>query len=188
MKKFALLLIAAAIMLTSMPALAATPSKTTEDLTRVTNIQSEEGTLKNAIIWVEEKLSETAQAQLDAITVFLKKDDTVMDFFTPDVKTVLTTLLPKNADLSSLKLNDLVSLGVGIYQTVNGDITATFQLPTQFKITQTAIAVVGYLDKAGVLVWVPVQTAIENGNLKLTFPEELMSVIQSGSVLAVFAN
>lgn len=188
MKKFALILIAAAIMLTSIPAMAATPSKTTEDLTRVTSVQSEKGTLTSAIIWAEQELSETAQKQLDAITVFLKKDDTVMDFFTTDVKTEITALLPKDTDLSSLKLNDLISLGIGDYQVSNGNITATFQFPTAFTITQTVIAMVGYLDNAGVLVWEPIQTTIENGNLKLVFPEELMTVIQSGSVLAIFAN
>lgn len=188
MKRFVPVLIAAAILMTSIPALAATSSKTTEDLTRVTKIQSEKGALKNAIIWVEKILSHTAQEQLDAIIVFLKKNDIVMDFFTQDVKTAVTMLLPKNTDLSELKLNDLISLGIGDYQLTNGDITATFQFPTQFRNTQTAIAVVGYFDQEGELLWQPLQTVIENGNLILIFPQELMTAIQPGSVLAVITN
>ena len=175
-------------MILSIPAMAATQSKTTEDLTRITTVQPELGTMKNAIVWVEEEESETAVEQIEAITTYLKQDAVVTNYFTPEVKLAMAALLPVETDLSKLKLNELISIGIGEYQPTYGDIIATFQFPTQFELTQTVSVLIGYPDQTGVLIWQPLLTVIEEGNLKMVFPNELMADIGPQAILAVLSD
>lgn len=167
---------------------ASQPSKTTEDLTRVIKTETESGKAGSAIIWVERKPFELAKTQLKEIKSFLANKKVIADYFSDEVRTGMSALLPTGTDLSKLKMSEYVALGIGEYDTTMGDVSATFQFPTAFGTNKTVIAMVGYPASDGTIIWQALQTTVVRGNLQIVFPSELMAKVGHDAILAVLSN
>lgn len=188
MKRKWIAFIVALVVLTGItPALAATPSKTTEDLTRVTKVETEKKS-GDALIWVEREASDKAQAQMDDIKSFVEKKNKPADYFPEETKTQITALTPKGTDLTTMKLNELVPLGIGNYKVEFGKVYCTLRFPTEFPTDKTVIGVVGYPGSDGKMIWLALETSVDQGDLRLVFPIELMEKIGHEAVLAVLSN
>lgn len=186
-RKWIALLVALVILTGLTTALAETPSKTTDDLTRIVKIEGDANKSVGALIWIEKEASEDAQKQMETIKTFVKKN-TAMDFFSDEVQSQIKALVPAGTDLAKLKLSELVPLGIGDYKVEFGKVYCTFQFPTEFVANKTAVCVVGYLGSDGEMIWLPLETTIEDGNLNVVFPIELMEKIAHEAILTVLSN
>jgi len=187
-KKWVALLVALVILTGSASTLAATPSKTTEDLTRVIGVETKAGEISDAIIWVEETPSEVAKTQLDAMKSFVEKKNPPVNYFPDAAKTEIAALVPKGTDLTKLNLSEYAAFSVGDYDATLGDIYATFQFPTVFTVGKTVVALVGFKSSDGTIVWHALETIVVNGNLRIVFPSTLLEKSGHELVLAVLSN
>ena len=187
-KRFFIVIVAAAVLLTAVPALAATPSKTTDDMTRITKLQSEDGSAGDALIYVRPEPSDFADKTLSEITAYNAKNKLITGFFSEEVKVKALEFLPKDTDLNKMTMSEFVSIGIGEYKAEFGDVTATFQFPLEFKDKQLAVAVLGYTDAQGNTVWAPLKTEVVDGTLVILFPSEILLVAGHDAVLAVLSN
>lgn len=187
-KKWIALVVALVTLTTSTTALAAQPSKTTEDLTRVVKVESKTGKASNALIWVEKEAPDLAKTQLETIKSYIAKKNNIVNFFPDDAKKSMTAMLPTGTDLTKLTLSDYVPIGIGDYDAKLGDVSATFQFPTSFKTDKTVVVMVGYAGSDGTVIWQALKTTVVNGNLLLVFPSELMTKIGHDAILAVLSN
>jgi len=188
-KKWIALVVALVTLTASTSALAATPSKTTEDLTRVDTVVTESGKTVPALVSVEKTPSELVTTQLDAIKSFVAKKNSIANYFSDDVKKGMTALLPAGTDLTKLTLSEYVALNIGDYDKSYGDVTGTFQFPTAFAADKTVIAMIGYAGSDGKVIWQALETTIDkDGNLHIVFPSELMAKVGHDAILAVLSN
>lgn len=187
-KRWIALLVAAVLLMGATPALAATQSKTTDDMTRIIKIETEKGTPGSALIWIEKNASDQVKAQVEEIKSFIGKKNKPADFFSDATKKEITALVPAGTDLAKLKLNEIVPLGVGDYKAEFGKVNCTFRFPTEFPADKTVIGVVGYPGSDGKMIWVALETSVVNGDLHFVFPVELMEKIGHEAVLVVLSN
>jgi hypothetical protein len=187
-KKWIALLVALVILVGATPALAATQSKTTDDLTRVVKLETQTGKASSAIIWVEKEESDLAKAQMDAMKTFVAKKNSPSNFFPDATKKEIAALLPAGTDLTKLILSEYAALGIGEYTASYGDIIGTFQFPTEFAAGKTVAAVIGYIGSDGNVVWQALKTTVKDGNLVLEFPTDLMEKIGHDAILTVLSN
>jgi len=187
-RKWIALVVALVTLTVSTSALAAQPSKTTEDLTRVIEIETKTGKAGSSLIWVEKTPFEVAKTQLTAIKSFLAKENTISNYFSDDVKKGMSALLPVGTDLTKLTMSEYIALGIGEYDATMGDVTATFQFPTAFAADKTVIAMVGYPASDGTVIWQALKTTVVDGNLHIVFPSDLMAKIGHDAILAVLSN
>ena len=189
MKRKLIALVMALVTLTvSTTALAAQPSKTTEDLTRVVKVETKTGNASSALVWVDKTPPELAKTQLEAMKSFIAKKNSAANYFPDDAKKGMAALLPTGTDLTKLTLSEYVALGIGTYDASYGDVSATFQFPTAFAADKTVIAMVGYAGSDGTMIWQALKTTIVKGNLVIVFPSDLMTKIGHDAILAVLSN
>jgi len=187
-KKVIIVIVAAVLLLTSVPALAETPSKTTKDMTRIVNIQSEDGSAGKAIIYIRNEPTEFADETLNAFLAYKNKNKVIADFFSAEMQESILKLLPANTDLKKMIISEFASLGIGEYTASYGDITATFQFPAAFKDKKPVVAMLGYLNAQGETVWVPLKTEVKNGALVIVFPSEVLLEAGHDVVLTVLSD
>lgn len=185
-RKWIALLVALVVLTGITPALAATPSKTTDDLTRVVEVETQKGT-GSALIWVEREASDKAQEQMDDIKTFVEKKNTPVDYFPDETKKEITDLVPAGTDLTKMKLSELVPLGIGDYKVEFGMVYCTLRFPTEFPADKAIIGVVGYPGSDGKMIWIALETTVDHGDLRLVFPIELMEKIGHEAVLEVLS-
>ena len=186
-KKLISLLLALVMLSTSVIALATTPSKTTKDLVKVEKTVASDGSSIDALIWVKETPSDTAIAQFAEISTFTAQNQAVIDYYPEDTKTAIYHLLPTNTDPTTLIMSEFVDLGIGDYQTNFGDVTSTFSFATEFKPGQTVIAMVGYADLEGSIVWQALPVTAVDGMLQITFPSDLMIKMGHDAILSILS-
>ena len=188
-RKWIALLVALVVLTGLTTALAETPSKTTDDLTRIVKIETEKDTTGAAIIWIEKEASDEAKAQIQEVKSFVEQKNKPADYFPDETQKEITALTPAGTDLAKLKLNDIVPLGIGDYKVEYGMVYCTFRFPTEFPTDKTVIGVVGYPGSDGKMIWVALETSVDtNGDLRLVFPIELMEKIAHEAVLVVLSN
>lgn len=187
LKKTISFLLALALLSFSVPALAETPSKTTEDLTKITSVESQDGVARSALIYIREEPSDLATTQLNAITVFLAKKNPVTDYFSDEEKAEIEKQIPEGTELSNLIMSEFVSLGIGDYLESYGDITSTFLFPTEFKETQIVVAVLGYPGADGEIGWHALATEVAEGGLRIIFPTDVMLEAGHDAVLTILS-
>lgn len=186
-KKWIAIVVAIATLTTTTSALAAQPSKTTEDLTRVVTIETKTGTTANALIWVEKQAPDLAKTQLETIKSYIAKKNSIANYFPDDAKKSMTAMLPTGTDLTKLKLSEYIPIGIGDYDAKLGDVSATFQFPTSFGTDKTVVVMVGYAGSDGTVIWQALKTTVVKGNLLIVFPSELMTKIGHDAILAVLS-
>lgn len=186
-KRLTGLLIALMVLGISWGALAAAPSKTTEDLVSVEETVTADGEVLSALIWVKEEQSEVAEEQLLAITEFVGQANPVATYFPQDVQEQIAERLPEGIDPSMLVMNEFLNIGIGEYLEQYGDIEATFLFPTEYRQDQTIVPVIGYQNEEGEIVWQTLDTQVIDGMLQIVLPKELMMTIGHDAMLAILS-
>ena len=187
-KKLLCAMMVIALLATATTALATVPSKTTQDLVRVGQATAEDGTPLDSMFTIPLEPTAFASQQLTDIAAFVGAGESIVNYFAEDVKAQISTLLPVGVDPATLTMNEFVSLDLGDYQASYGSLTSSFSFATVFDITQTVIAMVGYTDATGTVVWAALPTTVmEDGSVQLTFPAELMPFLGHDVILSLLS-
>jgi hypothetical protein len=167
-KKIISLFLTLALIIITIPALATTPSITTNDLNQITI--EEYGVPLAGLFTIMDTLTADAQAEFDAISAYVNKGQSIAGFFMPD-----------------LVLSEYVSLGINNYQADYGDVTATFGFATVYQEGQTVIVMFGYKDETGNIVWNMLNAEVVEGEVQIDFPSELLLNAGSEAILAILS-
>ncbi len=187
-KKWIGLLLAVLLLTAAGSSLAATPSKTTEDMTRITEETSSGGSTSYVLIYVREEPTEMAASVLQEISVYVASKAVPAGYFSEAVQAEILRRLPEKTDLSALKMSEFVPLGIADYIEEYGDVFCVFQFPTEFAADQAVVALAGYPDSTGAIVWQALDTTVAEGSLRIGFPTDLMLRIGHDAVLAVLSR
>jgi hypothetical protein len=170
------------------PAEAATPSKTTEDLTAVASVTSQTGMRTKALLWVNKEPTVFAKEQLQRMEDFRTKSERITDYFPEEIRQTIASRLPVGETVDDLKLSEFTSIGIGTYSKRYGDVYGTFRFPTVFEAKQPITVLVGYPGRRGIVLWQMLETAALEGKLWILFPEELMLKVGHDAVLTVLTQ
>ena len=170
-KKIMSLFLTLALIIVTIPALATTPSITTNDLNQVT-IEEYDVPLAG-LFTIMDTLTADAQAEFDAISAYVNQGQAVAGYF--------------GIDMPDLVLSEYVSLGINNYQADYGDVTATFGFATVYQEGQPVVVMFGYKDENGNIVWTALNAKIVDGEVQIDFPSELLLLAGSEAILAILS-
>ena len=197
MKKMALALVAALMMLSMSTAFAATPSKTTTDVTQVKEVATvnEDGTTTAAKNWnlevtedSDEVTSEIAKIYAHVVTA----GNHAVSYFPIETQEALAELFGADFDLKTLNLNEFVTLKLTGYENIGGDAKVTFTFTTKYEVGKKVAVVVGLYngqrDANGqyIVEWVVLGAeALENGDLCVVFPADVLAQINDAVAVSM---
>ena len=196
MKKFALMLASAMLILSTASAMAAVPSKTTTDMTYVKSVETvkADGTNEAAgwdieVTEDETPVSEEIAKIYDWIAV---KGKSAVSYFPEEIQQAIAALLPENFKIENLQMNEFVTLTLtGNVDTLN-DAKVTFTFTTKYTPDQKVVVVVGIYDGTRdangqyIVKWIPLDAEVlENGDISVLFPAEVIAQMNDAVATAM---
>ncbi len=196
MKKFALMLASAMLILSTASAMAAVPSKTTTDMTYVKSVETvkADGTNEAAgwdieVTEDETPVSEEIAKIYDWIAV---KGKSAVSYFPEEIQQAIAALLPENFKIENLQMNEFVTLTLtGDVDTLN-DVKVTFTFTTKYTPDQKVVVVVGIYDGTRdangqyIVKWIPLDAEVlENGDISVVFPAEVVAQMNDAVATAM---
>lgn len=209
MKKLVCAMLVCVMLCMSAVAFAAVPSKTTQDMASVVEVETSTDVAADPgfIIEIIEE-QEYATTELETIASFIQGTEEteeteasepvpVIEYFTQSetVAEQVTELLPEDFDASTLVMYEFAPLTAVNYEEEYGDVTATMVFATKYRPEQTLVAMVGIVkgvDEDGnqIVEWTALKAeAVENeddpekGYVRIYFPQELIPEIESGNAM-----
>ena len=183
MKKMAMALAAALMVLGVSTAFAATPSKTTTDVTHVQKVEAvkEDGTVAAADGWdlevtedADEVTSEIAKIYAHVVTA----GNSAVSYFPTETQEALAELFGKDFDLKTLSMNEFVTLKLTGFEKVTGDAKVVFTFTTKYEVAVVLGLYNGERDAKGqyVVDWKALEAEVlENGDLSVVFPLDVLA-------------
>ncbi len=172
------------------PALSPTLSMTLNSLNWLTQI-GEYGIPLAGLFTIMETLTNDAQAELDTIAAYVNKGQAAAGYFDINIpQLALNGYLSSDYlgfDLSGLIISEYVSLGINNYQENGADVSATFGFASEYRDGQTVIAMFGYKEKNGKLVWNALNAVAADGRVTISFPSELLLKAGSEAILGILS-
>ena len=187
-KKWISLLVCLVLLGTTAAAHAAAPSKTTQDLVQVVSVTTADASEQDALIYLLDQYSDNAVSQLQQIGALVSAGTPAIQFYPETVRAQIAALLPPGTDPVILSLNDIISVGVGLYEVADGDVTVTFTFATQYQTGQAVVAVFSYLDATGAVAFWVLKAEVADGNLRVTLPAQMMLVIGHAVDIGILAD
>ena len=186
MKKLFALMVALVMMCLAI-AVAALPSKTSDDVATVGKIIAdgdENKECKLSIIIVEdETVDETLAEIAEAV-----KDKAPIEFFPEELQKDIGEKLGEDADPKVLELNEFVALDVLNYEPDTYTyVTAPFTFATEYKVDQKALPVLGFYDQGDEVDWVALNEAEiqEDGSVSISFEDALLARMDASPSIAM---
>ena len=165
-------------------------SMTLNTLTRFSSLKNY-GVPLSGLFTIKEKLTEEAQAAFDAIAAYVGDGQAAFSYFGTNISNqVLKGYLSSaylRLDLSQLILSEYVSLGINDYQPSNDGVSATFGFASEYSDGQPVLAMFGYRDAAGGVVWNALNTVAVDGQVKIDIPSELLLRAGSQAILGILS-
>ena len=185
MKKFALMLASALLVLSAASAMAAVPSKTTTDVTYVKSVE----TVK------EDGKTEAAGWDIDVTedeAPVIAKGKSAVSYFPEETQQSISALLPEGFKLENMTMNEFVTLTLtGDVDTLN-DAKVTFTFTTKYTQDQHVVVVIGLYDGTRdangqyVVTWIPLEAEVlENGDIAVVFPAEVIAQMKDAVATAM---
>lgn len=188
MKKMAMALAAALMVLGVSTAFAATPSKTTTDVTHVQKVEAvkEDGTVAAADGWnlevtedADEVTSEIAKIYAHVVTA----GNSAVSYFPTETQEALAELFGKDFDLKTLSMNEFVTLKLTGFEKITTDkVKVVFTFTTKYEVGKKVAVVLGLYngerDAKGqyVVDWKVLEAEVlENGDLSVIFPLDVLA-------------
>ena len=188
MKKMAMALAAALMVLGVSTAFAATPSKTTTDVTHVQKVEAvkEDGTVAAADGWnlevtedADEVTSEIAKIYAHVVTA----GNSAVSYFSTETQEALAELFGKDFDLKTLSMNEFVTLKLTGFEKITTDkVKVVFTFTTKYEAGMKVAVVLGLYngerDAKGqyVVDWKVLEAEVlENGDLSVIFPLDVLA-------------
>ena len=140
MKKFALALASMLLVLSAAGAMAAVPSKTTTDVTRVKAVESTEPTM---LIEVTEDAAPVVEEIEKIYQHVAVKGQAAIAYFPVETQNEIIALLPEGVKGSALTMNEFVTLTT---EGTVADVKVTFTFTTRYTVDQKVVVVIGLYD------------------------------------------
>lgn len=198
MKKFALLLASAMLVMSAAGALAAAvPSKTTTDVTQVKAVEvvNADGTVVAEPSWNivvtddDAPVAEEITKIYDQIAV---KGQAAVSYFPAETQEQIAALLPETVKATSLTMNEFISLQIAGNMETAADAKVTFTFTTKYSADQHVVVVIGIYDGSRdangqyVVTWIPLEAEVqENGDIVVVFPAEVVAQINDAVATAM---
>ena len=157
--------------------LAAVPSKTSNDVTKV---EDKTGTIVKAEPSVE------AVAELEKVIEFAKAqpDAPVIEYFGEAVKTQIAAALP-NVDEKALEMNEFVTIATAPTAEVVADAEVEFEFATVYTAKQAIVALVGIFNGAEV-EWVAQDaTVLDSGKVSVHFTKDVLEKMSKATSVSL---
>ena len=207
MKKLVFAVLVCVMLCMSVSALAAVPSKTTQDMASVVEVETTtEVTVDEGFIIEIIEEQEYSTTELETIAAFIQPDPDageesepvpVVEYFTQseEVKEQIDELLPEDFDAQTLVMYEFAPLTAINYDEEYGDVVATRVFATKYRPEQTLVAMVGIVkgeDEEGnqIVEWTALKAeAVENeedpekGYVRIYFPQELVPEIENDNAM-----
>lgn len=160
----------------------AVPSVTVETVVTVAGATSSTGVVLPETFKVEVvPQSETAVKVIAEITEAVKAAP-VASYFGEEVMTAVAAKLPVAVETTALKLNELTTVTVAGYDATYEDVVVTLALTADYADDDTIVVLVGIVVD-GVLTWVPMDATIVDGQVNVTFTQEVLTAAGSNEML-----
>ena len=176
MKKFALALASMLLVLSAAGAVAAVPSKTTTDVTRVKAVESTEPTM---LIEVTEDAAPVVEEIEKIYQHVAVKGQAAIAYFPVETQNEIIALLPEGVKGSALTMNEFVTLTT---EGTAADVKVTFTFTTRYTVDQKVVVVIGLYD----VEWVVLNAEVlESGDIAVEFPAELVERMKNAVATAM---
>lgn len=196
MKKFALMLASAMLVMSAAGAMAAVPSKTTTDVTQVKAVEvvKEDGTVEEAAwdIAVTEDAAPVTEEIAKIYETVAAKGEAAVSYFPTETQTEIAAILPENVAVSTLTMNEFISLQIVGDMETAADAKATFTFTTKYTPDQKVVVVVGIYDGTRdangqyIVKWIPLDAEVlENGDISVVFPAEVVAQMNDAVATAM---
>ncbi len=194
MKKMVAFWLVVTVLLMGITAFAAVPSKTTSDISQVVNRASvTKVALSNDFTIEIVDDTELAVAEFDKIyNHAVAQGKAPVIYFSEELQSQVAEKLSPDFDLSTLELNEFVSIKAKGYQESFGDIEAALKFATKYELNQDIVVLLGLFDgqkdASGNynVSWTVVEAqAQEDGQLKILFPQGVMVSLQNANAAAL---
>ncbi len=186
MKKFALTLASMLLVLSAAGAVAAVPSKTTTDVTRVKAVESTEPTM---IIKVTEDAAPVAEEIARIYQQVAVKGQAAVSYFPAETQSEIIALLPEGVKSSAMIMNEFVTLTA---EGTAADGKVTFTFTTRYTVDQKVVVVIGLYDGTRDangqynVEWVVLNAEVlESGDIAVEFPAELVERMKNAVATAM---
>ena len=136
--------------------------------------------------------TEISTELVNQIQTFVQTDS-VINFFGTDVLEKTVEFLPENYEAENLMLAELYTLTDENYSAAFGEVEAKFVFATQYTEDDVLLGMVGFVDDAfaasdseeaseteAAIEWIPVPTAVNEGNVAVTLSQEVLQRIADG--------
>jgi hypothetical protein len=79
-------------------------------------------------------------------------------------------------------MNEFTTIKIDGYSEENGDLTASFEFATKYADGQAIVAMVG-VEVDGTMTWTALKAEVVDGIVKITFPEAVVKLMQTGNAV-----
>lgn len=160
----------------------AVPSVTVEAVVTVAAATSSAGVVLPETFKVEViPQSETAVKVIAEITEAVKAAP-VASYFGEEVMTAAAAKLPVAIDTAALKLNELTTVTVAEYDASYEDVVVVMALTAEYADDDNVVVLVGIVVD-GVLTWIPMDATIVDGQVNVTFTQEVLTAAEGNEML-----
>ena len=198
MKKFALMLASAMLVLSAASAMAAAavPSKTTTDVTYVKSVETvkEDGTTA-AIGWDIDVTEDEAPVIEEIAKIYdwvAAKGKSAVSYFPEETQQSIAALLPEGFKLENMTMNEFVTLTLTGDADALNDAKVVLTFTTKYTQDQHVVVVIGLYggtrDANGqyVVTWIPLEAEVlENGDIAVVFPAEVIAQMKDAVATAM---
>ena len=139
--------------------------------------------------------SESVEAKVMEEIVAFAEAAPVIEYFPEETITAIVEKLPETVAAENLTIDEFFPLREIGYEESIGEIEATFEFAVSYKDDDVVIALIGvpseaienmledsFVDENGI-VWMPMDTRIEQGKVKVTLTEEAMTGVKTGKAM-----
>ena len=174
------------LVLSAAGAVAAVPSKTTTDVTRVKAVESTEPTM---LIEVTEDAAPVVEEIEKIYQHVAVKGQAALAYFPVETQNEIIALLPEGVKGSALTMNEFVTLTT---EGTAADVKVTFTFTTRYTVDQKVVAVIGLYDGTRDangqynVEWVVLDAEVlESGDIAVEFPAELVERMKNAVATAM---
>ena len=196
MKKFALMLASALLVLSAASAMAAVPSKTTTDVTHVKSVETvKEDGKTEAAGWDIDVTEDEAPVIEEIAKIYdwvAAKGKSAVSYFPEETQQAISALLPEGFKLENMTMNEFVTLTLTGDVDVLNDAKVTFTFTTKYTQDQHVVVVIGLYDGTRdangeyVVTWIPLEAEmLENGDIAVVFPTEVLAQMKDAVATAM---
>jgi len=187
MKKYMVLMMVVFIAISAV-AHAAVPSKTTQDMTKVTSVVSASGVPLGddfAVELVQE--APAATQELAKVAAVVSEGASPATYFA-DKEADIALLVPEDFDINVLELNEFSPLTAINYDASYGDVVVSFEFVTEYIDGQVVVAMLGIVvgendDGTALVEWYALRAEVVDGLVQVHFTQDILALLNGAEAM-----